>query len=85
MCSQVENEYGSFACDTQYMSRLRDIMKEKIGTKALLYTTNGANDVMLSCGSVPNVYTTIDFGTSTDVKKTFETLRVYQSRVNIDR
>ncbi|XP_034183159.1 beta-galactosidase [Osmia lignaria lignaria] len=77
---QVENEYGSFACDTQYMSRLRDIMKEKIETKALLYTTNGANDVMLSCGSVPNVYTTIDFGTSTNVKKTFETLRVYQSQ-----
>ncbi|XP_029034626.1 beta-galactosidase-like [Osmia bicornis bicornis] len=77
---QVENEYGSFACDTQYMSRLRDIMKEKIGTKALLYTTNGANDVMLSCGSVSNTYTTIDFGTSTNVKKAFETMRVYQSQ-----
>ena len=77
---QVENEYGSFACDTQYMSRLRDIMKEKIGTKALLYTTNGPNDVMLSCGSVLNVYTTIDFGTSTNVKKAFETMRVYQSQ-----
>ena len=77
---QVENEYGSFACDTQYMSRLRDIMKEKIGTKALLYTTNGVNDVMLSCGSVSNTYTTIDFGTSTNVKKAFETMRVYQSQ-----
>ncbi|XP_017787650.1 PREDICTED: beta-galactosidase-like [Habropoda laboriosa] len=77
---QVENEYGSYACDREYMSRLRDIMKQNIETKALLYTTDGASTYMLRCGSIPDVYTTIDFGTGGNVTKIFELMRLYEPK-----
>lgn len=79
---QVENEYGSYSCDKEYLHRLRDIMKRKIGTKALLYTTDGSNKNMLNCGSISGVYTTIDFGTNANVTKNFEIMRLYQPRVS---
>ncbi|XP_076241131.1 beta-galactosidase [Calliopsis andreniformis] len=76
---QIENEYGSYyACDREYTVRLRDIMREKIGTKALLYTTDGNNANMLRCGSVPGAYATIDFGSNTNVTKSFEIMRMFQ-------
>ncbi|XP_033201569.2 beta-galactosidase [Bombus vancouverensis nearcticus] len=77
---QVENEYGSYACDTEYLIRLRDIMRQKIGTKALLYSTDGSNPNMLRCGFVPEVYATVDFGSNTNVTKNFEIMRMYQPR-----
>lgn len=77
---QVENEYGSYACDTVYMDRLRNIMNEKIGTKALLYTTDGSSPGMLRCGSISGAYATVDFGANTNVAKNFETMRMYQPR-----
>ncbi|XP_076378653.1 beta-galactosidase [Megalopta genalis] len=77
---QVENEYGSYACDHDYLNRLRDIMREKIGSKALLYSTDGNNDNMLRCGHIDGVYTTVDFGTTVDVTRSFEIMRKYQPR-----
>lgn len=78
----MENEYGSYSCDKEYLHHLRDIMKRKIGTKALLYTTDGSNINMLNCGSISDVYTTIDFGTNANVTKNFEIMRLYQPRVS---
>lgn len=78
---QVENEYGSYqACDTTYMNRLRDIMQEKVGNKALLYTTDGVSDRMIRCGMVPGAYTTIDFGSNFNVNSSFEYMRRYEPR-----
>ncbi|XP_003707178.2 beta-galactosidase [Megachile rotundata] len=77
---QVENEYGSYGCSMEYKTHLRDIISAKVGTKALLYTTDGTEDTMLRCGSIPNVYTTIDFGANSNVRKNFETLRTHQPR-----
>ncbi|XP_017762867.1 PREDICTED: beta-galactosidase [Eufriesea mexicana] len=77
---QVENEYGSYSCDVEYMTQLRDIMKKHVGTKALLYTTDGSIENMIRCGSVPGVYATVDFGTNTNVTKNFEIMRKYQPR-----
>ncbi|KAF3427304.1 hypothetical protein E2986_05050, partial [Frieseomelitta varia] len=77
---QVENEYGSYGCDIQYTSWLRDTMKQKIGSRALLYTTDGSGANLLRCGFVPEVYATIDFGTNTNVTKNFEIMRLYQPR-----
>jgi beta-galactosidase len=44
---QVENEYGSYATQTndcrqmEYLTHLRDFTREKLGKKVLLYTTDG--------------------------------------------
>lgn len=78
---QVENEYGSYnACDTEYMDMLKEVFVKKIGDKALLYTTDGSSVSLLRCGFVPGAYATIDFGTSTNVTKSFLSMRLYQPR-----
>ncbi|EZA59457.1 hypothetical protein DMN91_010918 [Ooceraea biroi] len=78
---QVENEYGSYnACDTEYMDMLREIFEEKVGSKALLYTTDGASASLLRCGFVPSVYATVDFGTGVNVTNSFQSMRLYQPR-----
>jgi len=78
---QIENEYGSYnACDTEYLSILKEIFVRHVDNKALLYTTDGSSASLLRCGFIPDVYATIDFGTSTNVANSFETMRLYQPR-----
>jgi hypothetical protein len=64
------------------MDMLREIFLDKIGSKALLYTTDGASASLLRCGFVPGAYATIDFGTTANVTSSFQTMRLYQPRVS---
>lgn len=60
---QIENEYGSYkACDSNYMTRLRDVVKNIVSNAAVLYTTDGAGSSYLRCGKTEGVYATVDFG-----------------------
>ncbi|KMQ85919.1 beta-galactosidase-like isoform x1 protein [Lasius niger] len=78
---QIENEYGSYnACDTEYTDMLKEVIVEKVGSKALLYTTDGSSASMLRCGFVPGAYATVDFGTSVNVTSNFQSMRLYQPR-----
>lgn len=43
---------------------LRDLIKGYVGYKALLYTTDGCGYSYFTCGAIPEVYATVDFGTS---------------------
>lgn len=61
---------------------LKNIFVEKISTKALLYTTDGASASLLRCGFVPGAYATVDFGTSVNVTNSFQSMRLYQPRVS---
>ncbi|PFX14389.1 Beta-galactosidase, partial [Stylophora pistillata] len=59
----VENEYGSyFTCDHQYMTHLQEVFEQHLGKDVILFTNDGANDKMLECGSLPTLFTTVDFG-----------------------
>lgn len=51
----MENEYGSYACDKEYTGFIRDLMRFHLGENLVLFTTDGGNDGMLKCGSVPGV------------------------------
>lgn len=57
---QVENEYGSFACDRNYSRWLRDLTDLHVGNKAALFTNDGPSQ--LPCGKIDNVLATLDFG-----------------------
>ncbi|CAH1790381.1 unnamed protein product [Owenia fusiformis] len=60
---QVENEYGSyFACDYDYLRHLRLQFINYLGTEALLFTTDGAGENYLKCGTLEGLYSTVDFG-----------------------
>lgn len=60
---QVENEYGSyFTCDHVYMGHLENLFRQHLGNETILFTTDGFNKEMLECGSLPSLFTTVDFG-----------------------
>jgi beta-galactosidase len=58
---QIENEYGSFGDDPQYLDHLRKSLINR-GVDALLFTSDGPEDLMLAGGTVPDVLATLNFG-----------------------
>ena len=73
--AQVENEYGSYGSNHDYMNALVDALKEYGMTKSQLYTTDGYNQI--KHGQANGAYPTVDFGVSSadDVKRHFEEQR----------
>ncbi|MFU1794333.1 glycoside hydrolase family 35 protein [Paenibacillus azoreducens] len=72
---QIENEYGSYGNDTQYLEYLRE-SKIKRGIDVLLFTSDGPGDFMLQGGMVPGVLETVNFGSRP--QEAFAELRIYQ-------
>ena len=58
---QVENEYGSFGKDHDYMKAMYQLVVDSGFNESLLYTGDGADE--LPDGTLPNVFAGIDFGT----------------------
>ncbi len=71
---QVENEYGSYANDKRYLNYIKDMMIE-LGVDVLLLTSDGEWCNMLSSGSLPDVFKTINFGSN--VKGRMKALDAY--------
>lgn len=69
---QIENEYGSFGNDKQYLEYMRDGMIER-GIDVLLFTSDGPTDLMLQGGTIDNVLATVNFGSRP--KQGFEILQ----------
>ncbi|XP_060880574.1 beta-galactosidase-like [Metopolophium dirhodum] len=78
---QVENEYGTYyACNHQYMIWLRDLYKSYIKSKALLYTTDMCGDSYFKCGTVADVYATVDFGPwNNNFNQCFQLMKEFQN------
>ncbi|KAK4298222.1 hypothetical protein Pmani_029407 [Petrolisthes manimaculis] len=76
---QVENEYGSYpSCDFSYTGHMRDLVRNGVGLNAVLFTTDGDGVGFLKCGKIPEVYSTVDFGSGTDVNKAFDAMRLFE-------
>lgn len=60
---QVENEYGSFGNDKEYLRRIKGLM-ERFGAEVPLFTSDGAWDAALEAGSLieDGVLATANFG-----------------------
>ena len=58
---QVENEYGSYGDDKEYLQKLRDGMIER-GIDVPLVTSDGPEHDMLACGKCEGVFQTGNFG-----------------------
>uniref|UniRef100_A0A671UKL3 Beta-galactosidase n=1 Tax=Sparus aurata TaxID=8175 RepID=A0A671UKL3_SPAAU len=71
---QVENEYGSyFACDINYLRHLYKLFRSHLGNDVVLFTTDGPGISYIKCGTIKEVYATVDFGP--DVTAAFEAQR----------
>lgn len=60
---QIENEYGSFGNDRNYLSRLRDVWKSN-GIDIPTFTGDGPTTYMLEAGSLPGSAVGLDSGSS---------------------
>ena len=72
---QVENEYGSYGNDRNYLLEIEKIYREN-GIDCLLFTSDGSNDWMLSGGSLPHLLTTVNFGSRPELN--FRELRKFK-------
>lgn len=64
---QVENEYGSFGNDKEYLRQIKGLM-EKHGAEVPLFTSDGSWDAALTAGSLveDGVLATANFGSRSD-------------------
>ncbi len=60
---QIENEYGSFGNDRNYLLHLRSIWDQQ-GIEVPYYTADGATAYMLEAGSIPGAAIGLDSGSS---------------------
>jgi beta-galactosidase len=60
---QIENEYGSFGNDREYMLALKGYW-DKAGIEVPVYTADGATPYMLEAGSLPGAAIGLDPGTN---------------------
>ncbi len=58
---QVENEYGSFGSDHDYMNAIRGIIRDA-GFEVTLYTADGPDKKNLEGGTLPDLPAAINFG-----------------------
>lgn len=57
---QIENEYGNFGSDHEYLKHLREIFRRAGFTSSLLFTTNPVRGERN--GSLPDTYAAVNFG-----------------------
>ncbi|MBR3768498.1 MAG: beta-galactosidase [Clostridia bacterium] len=72
---QVENEYGSYGDDSEYIRYIAAGLRAR-GITAELFTSDGDCDCMLTGGTVPEIHKTCNFGSRAE--KAFSALRKFQ-------
>ncbi|MDE5670115.1 MAG: beta-galactosidase [Eubacterium sp.] len=73
---QVENEYGSYGNDKEYLEFIENLMKE-CGIDVLYFTSDGNWKNMLSGGSLPHIYKVLNFGSK--AKTAFNCLKDFEN------
>ncbi|MDU2491342.1 MAG: beta-galactosidase [Clostridium celatum] len=78
---QVENEYGSFGNDKNYLKAIKDLMI-KHGATVPLFTSDGGWREALEAGTIENVFPTANFGSRT--KEQIGNLKKFMNDNNIE-
>ncbi len=76
LAMQIENEYGSYGNDKAYLQHLQQGMISR-GVDVPLFTSDGPEDLMLSGGTLPGVFKTVNFGSRPS--EAFVKLREWQA------
>jgi beta-galactosidase len=77
---QVENEYGSFGDDHEYVRAIKDSIV-KSGFTVPLFTSDGPGENLLRGGTLPDVAAVINFGSGDDPAKQFESFAKFRTGV----
>lgn len=70
---QVENEYGSYGENKEYISKIRDILRELYGDNILLFQCDWSSNFTLN--GLDDLLWTMNFGTGADIDSQFESLK----------
>lgn len=70
---QVENEYGSYATNKEYVSQIRDIVRRQFGAEVTLFQCDWSSNFQNN--ALPDLLWTMNFGTGADIDKQFADLR----------
>ena len=77
---QVENEYGSFGSDKEYMTAVKKSL-ENAGFTVPFFTSDGPGLQLLNGGTLPGVTSVINFGSDDDPAKQFESFAKFRTGV----
>lgn len=77
---QVENEYGSFGDDHEYMNAVKESIL-RAGFTVPLFTSDGPGENLLKGGTLPNITSVINFGSGDDPAKQFESFAKFRTGV----
>ena len=72
---QVENEYGSYGNDKEYLRAIAQIYRDN-GVNELYFTSDGTDGLMLGGGSLPEYLETANFGSRS--RENFAALRAFR-------
>lgn len=61
LAMQIENEYGSYGNDKDYLRAIEKILLDS-GIDVPFFTSDGNTNFMLSGGTLPHIYKTLNFG-----------------------
>lgn len=73
---QIENEYGSYGNDLNYMNYLKELMEE-FGINVPMFTSDGETNYFLLGSTLPDVYKTVNFF-NTDTDYAFRDIKALQ-------
>ena len=77
---QVENEYGSYGSDHDYMRAIQSSIRD-VGFDVPLYTSDGAEESDLKGGTLPDVLAVINFSASDNPEPQFASFAKFRSGV----
>ena len=73
MMVQVENEYGSYGIDKEYIANIRDMLRRNFGEEVTLFQCDWASNFLNN--GLDDLVWTVNFGTGANIDQQFERLR----------
>lgn len=70
---QVENEYGSYGIDKQYISQIRDMLRRNFGESVAMFQCDWSSNFLDN--GLDDLIWTLNFGTGADIDSQFAPLR----------
>jgi len=78
--TQVENEYGSFGKDHEYVAAVKKSIQDA-GFDNLLFTSDGPSENLLTGGTLPDTLSVINFGSGDAPEKEFASFAKFRQNV----
>lgn len=70
---QVENEYGSYGADKEYVANIRDMLRSNFGDNVTLFQCDWSSNFTVN--GLDDLIWTMNFGTGADIDREFASLR----------